>query len=118
MPGRTPEGQRSRAVGRSRNARMRPSPTLAKYSATISLVTSGVRSVAGKITRPGLETRTARSPATTSAAGADLAMATNLGPLSVLDVTDLSPTSLGPPQVADYRCRHGICSREVRRRVA
>ena len=46
MPGRTPDVQRSSAVGRSRSARIRPSSTLAKYSATISLVTSGVRSVA------------------------------------------------------------------------
>ena len=43
MPSRTPVGQRSSAVGRSRSARIRPSPTRAKYSATISLVTSGVR---------------------------------------------------------------------------
>jgi len=35
----------AKAVGRSRSARIRPSSTLAKYSATISLVTSGVRSV-------------------------------------------------------------------------
>ena len=46
IPGRTPEVQRSSAVGRSRSARISPSSTLAKYSATISLVTSGVRSVA------------------------------------------------------------------------
>ena len=46
IPGRTPEVQRSSAVGRSRSARIRPSSTEAKYSATISLVTSGVRSVA------------------------------------------------------------------------
>ncbi len=46
MPSRTPEVHRSSAVGRSRSARMSPSSTDAKYSATISLVTSGVRSVA------------------------------------------------------------------------
>ena len=45
--GGTPvRGQRSSAVGRSRSARIRPSPTAAKYSATCSLVTAGVRSVA------------------------------------------------------------------------
>ena len=43
MPGRTPEVHRSSAVGRSRSARISPSSTDAKYSATISLVTSGVR---------------------------------------------------------------------------
>ena len=46
IPSRTPDVQRSSAVGRSRSARIRPSSTLAKYSATISLVTSGVVSVA------------------------------------------------------------------------
>ena len=45
MPARTPDVQRSSAVGRSRSARISPSSTEAKYSATISLVTSGVRSV-------------------------------------------------------------------------
>jgi hypothetical protein len=45
MPGRTPDVHRSSAVGRSRSARISPSSTLAKNSATISLVTSGVRSV-------------------------------------------------------------------------
>ncbi len=46
MPGRTPLVHRSSAVGRSRSARIRPSSTEAKYSATITLVTSGVVSVA------------------------------------------------------------------------
>ena len=43
---RTPDVQRSRAVGRSRSARISPSSTEAKYCATISLVTSAVESVA------------------------------------------------------------------------
>ena len=41
----TPYAARTTEGNRSRRARIRPSSTDAKYSATISLVTSGVRSV-------------------------------------------------------------------------
>ena len=65
MPGWTPLGQRSSVVGRSRSARMIPSPTASVVLGDLPLVTSAVRAVAGKITRSGLETRTARPPAST-----------------------------------------------------
>src|SRR3954452_4196514 len=44
-----------------------------------SFVSAGVRSVAGKITRSGLETRTSRPPASTKAS-AERAMARNRSP--------------------------------------
>src|SRR5438876_445320 len=65
-----------------------------------SFVTSAVRSVAGKITRSGFETRTSRPPASTAVAS-DAAMAVEHAATRRFPIAGSAPAACGPTRGAD-----------------